>query len=316
MLHCAIIDDYQNCALRLADWSSLPDVAAKSFNDHISGHAALIERLDPFDIIVAMRERTPFDAALLNALPRLKLLVTSGMRNAAIDVAAAKERGIVVSGTGGLPNVAPELSWGLLMALARHIAAEAASLRRGGPWQTTRGIGLAGKTLGVIGLGNIGTRMACYAQAFDMKVLAWSANLTDERCITAGVERAANLDSLLQRADIVTIHMVLSDRSRGMLGARELALMKPSALLVNTSRGPLIDEFALIEALTEQRIAGAALDVFDTEPLPLGHPFRTLANVLATPHLGYVTQESYTGYFEGAVEDIAAWLRGAPIRTL
>ena len=316
MLHCAIIDDYQGCALGLADWASLDGVQVQSFTDHIADPAAVAAALAGFDIIVAMRERTRFDAATLAALPRLKLLVTSGMRNNAIDLAAAASRGIVVAGTAGSATAAPELSWGLLMALARHIAADAADVRNGERWQTRLGIGLAGKTLGIVGLGSIGARMARYAKAFEMPVLAWSRNLTDERCQEVDVERAPDLDTLLRRADIVTLHMVLSERSRGMIGARELGLMQPSALLVNTSRGPLVDEAALIEALAAGRIAGAALDVFDVEPLPPGHKLRTLPTVLATPHVGYVTRESYLGYFRGAVEDIAAWQRGAPIRKL
>ncbi len=316
MLTCAIIDDYQGCALGLADWASLDGVQVRSFTDHIADLGALAAALAEFDIVVAMRERTRFDAATFAALPRLKLLVTSGMRNQAIDLAAAASRGIVVSGTAGSATAAPELAWGLLMALARHIAPDAASVRNGERWQTRLGIGLAGRTLGIVGLGSIGTCMARYARAFEMPVLAWSRNLTDERCRDAGAERAPDLDTLLRRADIVTLHVVLGDGTRGMLGARELALMKPTALLVNTSRGPLVDEAALVAALAEGRIAGAALDVFDVEPLPPGHPLRTLPTVLATPHIGYVTRESYLGYFQGAVEDIAAWQHGAPIRTL
>ena len=316
MLHCAILDDYQDCALGFGDWSALDSVEVKNFTDAITDSDAVAERLAGFEIIVAMRERTRFDAALLERLPRLKLLVTTGMKNAAIDLDAAATRGITVCGTRSLSDPAPELTWGLLLALARNIPADVASVRAGEKWQTRIGVGLSGKTLGVIGLGRIGSRMARYAQAFDMPVLAWSRNLTDERCKAIGVERAATFDALLQRADIVTLHMGLSDSTRGLLGARELGLLKPSALLVNTSRGPLIDEAALVQTLSENRIAGAALDVYDTEPLPANHPLRTLPNVVTTPHIGYVTRETYRIFYGDAVEDIHAWLKGSPIRTL
>jgi phosphoglycerate dehydrogenase-like enzyme len=316
MLNCAILDDYQNCALGFADWSALGDVKVTTFTDHIADPAALAERLAGFEIIVAMRERTPFDAALFDRLPKLKLLVTTGMRNASIDMAAAAARGIVICGTRGLSNPTPELTWGLLLALARHIPADATSVRNGEAWQTRIGIALSGKTIGIVGLGTIGAQMARYAQAFGMSVLAWSRNLTDERCQTVGAERAPTLDALLQRADIVTLHMVLSDSTRGLLGARELGLMKPTALLLNTSRGPLIDEAPLLQALEGGRIAGFAVDVFDTEPLPLGHKLRTLPNVVATPHVGYVTQESYRVFYGDAVEDIQGWLKKAPVRVL
>jgi phosphoglycerate dehydrogenase-like enzyme len=314
--HCAILADYQDCALGCADWGSLDSVEVKNFTEAITTQDELAKQLAAFEIIVAMRERTRFDAALFDRLPRLKLLVTTGMHNAAIDMAAAAARGIVICGTRGLPYPAPELTWGLLLALARHIPAESASLSNGGRWQTELGIGLSGKTLGIIGLGKIGTQIARYAHAFDMPVLAWSRNLTDDRCKSAGAERTTSLDALLQRADVVTLHMVLGDATRGMIGARELGLLKPTALLVNTSRGPLIDEGALVETLTQKRIAGAALDVFDTEPLPAGHPFRTLPNVVATPHIGYVTRENYQLFYGEAVEDIQAWLKGSPLRIL
>jgi phosphoglycerate dehydrogenase-like enzyme len=314
MLHCAILDDYQDCALGFADWSSLDGVQVKNFTDAITTPDALAEQLAGFDIIVAMRERTRFDATLLARLPRLKLLVTTGMRNASIDMEAAAVHGITICGTRGLSYPTPELTWGLLLALARHIPADVASVRAGEKWQTRIGVGLSGKTLGIVGLGSIGSRIARYAQAFDMPVLAWSRNLTDGRCQTVGVERAPTLDALLQRADIVTLHMVLSDSTRGLLGAQELGLLKPTALLVNTSRGPLIDEAALLQTLSENRIAGAALDVYDTEPLPAAHPLRTLPNVVTTPHVGYVSHETYQIFYGDAVEDIEAWLKGAPIR--
>jgi phosphoglycerate dehydrogenase-like enzyme len=307
---CAILDDYQDCALGFADWASLEGVEVKNFT-----HAITTDQLAEFEIIVAMRERTRFDAALLARLPRLKLLVTTGMRNAAIDLTAAAARGVVVCGTRGLSYPAPELTWALLLALAKQIPAETTAVREGS-WQTRIGQGLSGKTLGIVGLGKIGSQIARYAQAFDMPVLAWSRNLTEERCQSLGVKWAPTLDALLQRADIVTLHLVLSDSTRGILGARELGLMKPSALLVNTSRGPLIDEASLLQVLIEKRIAGAALDVFDTEPLPAAHPLRTLPNVVATPHIGYVCRENYELFYGDAVEDIQSWIKGSPIRTL
>jgi phosphoglycerate dehydrogenase-like enzyme len=316
LLDCAILDDYQNCALGFADWSSLDGVEVKNFTEVITPPEALAERLAGFEIIVAMRERTLFDRALLSHLPRLKLLITTGMRNAAIDIDAAVANGVVVCGTRILSDPTPELAWGLLLALARHIPADVASIRAGEKWQTRIGVGLSGKTLGIVGLGKIGSQIARFAQAFEMPVLAWSRNLNDEQCKSVGAERAPSLDALLQRADIVTLHMVLADSTRGMIGTRELALLKPTALLVNTSRGPLIEEKALVRALTANQIAGAALDVYDTEPLPASHPLRTLPNVVATPHIGYVTRENYQLFYNDAVEDIQAWLKGSPVRTL
>jgi phosphoglycerate dehydrogenase-like enzyme len=315
-LHCAILDDYQNCALGFADWSSLGGVQVTNFTDVITSPDALAEQLAGFEIIVATRERTRFDRALLARLPRLKLLVTTGMRNFAIDTESAAKLGIMVCGTRILPYPAAELTWGLLLALARHIPADAASVRAGEKWQTRIGVGLSGKTLGIIGLGKIGRQIARYAQAFEMRPLAWSPSLTDQESQSAGAERAPSLDALLQRSDIVTLHMVLADSTRGMIGARELALLRPTALLVNTSRGPLIDETALVQTLAEKRITGAALDVYDTEPLPAGHPFRTLPNVVATPHLGYVISENYQIFYTDAVESIRAWRKGSPVRTL
>jgi phosphoglycerate dehydrogenase-like enzyme len=312
---CAILDDYQDCALGFADWASLDGVEVKDFTHAITTTDELAEHLAEFEIIVAMRERTRFDATLFARLPRLKLLVTTGMRNASIDTAAAASHGVVVCGTRSLPYPAPELTWGLLLALSRQIPAEVAAVREG-KWQTGIGVGLSGKTLGIVGLGKIGSQIARYAQAFDMRVLAWSRNLAEEHCQSVGVERAPSLDALLQRADVVTLHLVLSDSTRGIIGARELSLMKPAALLVNTSRGPLIDEAALLQTLTQNRIAGAALDVFDIEPLPAAHLLRTLPNVVATPHIGYVCRENYELFYGDAVEDIQAWLRRSPVRTL
>jgi phosphoglycerate dehydrogenase-like enzyme len=316
LLNCAILDDYQNCALGFADCASLDGVSVKNFTDPIPTPDDLVEKLSGCEIIIAMRERTRFDAAILARLPRLKLLITTGMRNNAIDVGAASAQAICVCGTRSLSSPTPELTWGLLLALARHIPAEVAAIRGGGKWQTQIGTGLSGKTLGILGLGKIGTQIARYAHAFEMPVLAWSPHLTKEICQAAGAELAPGLDELLQRADIVTLHMVLADSTRGMMGARELGLLKPTALLVNTSRGPLIDEKSLVQALTENRIAGAALDVYDMEPLPPSHPLRTLRNVVATPHIGYVTRENYQIFYKDTVEDIQAWQKGTPIRTL
>jgi phosphoglycerate dehydrogenase-like enzyme len=316
LLNCAILDDYQNCALGFADWASLDGVSVENFTEPIPTPDELVEKVSGCEIIVAMRERTRFDAAILARLPRLKLLITTGMRNNAIDVGAASAQGISVCGTRSLSSPTPELTWGLLLALARHIAADVASVRGDAKWQPRIGTGLSGKTLGIIGLGKIGTQIARYAHAFDMTVLAWSPHLTKEVCQAAGAELAPGMDELLQRADIVTLHMVLAGSTRGMIGARELGLMKPTALLVNTSRGPLIDEAALLQTLAQNRIAGAALDVYDLEPLPPAHPLRTLPNVVATPHIGYVTRENYQIFYDDAVEDIRAWLNGSPVRTL
>lgn len=314
-IRCAILDDYQNCALGFADWASLDGVEVKNFTHPITTEDELAKKLAEFEIIVAMRERTRFEAESFSRLPHLKLLITTGMRNASIDLAAAATCGVAVCGTRGLSYPAPELTWGLLLALARQIPVEVAAVREG-KWQTQMGLGLSGKTLGVVGLGKIGSQIARYAQAFDMPVLAWSRNLTDERCQSVGAERAPSLDALLQRADIVTLHLVLSGSTRGIIGARELGLMKPAALLVNTSRGLLIDEASLLQTLTQNRIAGAALDVFDTEPLPASHPLRSLPNVVVTPHIGYVCRENYELFYGDAVEDIQAWLKGSPVRTL
>ncbi|WP_106478881.1 D-2-hydroxyacid dehydrogenase family protein [Phytohalomonas tamaricis] len=316
-LRCAILDDYQHVALAMADWSTLePHIEVVTFHDHISDQNTLVETLAEFDIIVAMRERTLFPAALLERLPRLKLLITSGMRNAAIDIEAARARGIIVCGTGGNSEPPTELSWALILGLARHLLTESNAIHSGGPWQSTVGIGLAGKRLGLLGLGKIGAKMARIAQAFGMEVIAWSEHLTRERCDELGVERAASKEALLTASDIVSIHLVLSERTHGLIGTRELELMKPQALLINTSRAAIVDQKALIEALQNSRIAGAGLDVFDAEPLPLDHPLRRLPNVLATPHIGYVADVNYRTYFQEAVEDIEAFLNGKPVRTL
>ena len=315
MTRVAILDDYQNVAMGLADWKSLPAGAeVVAFRDHLHELDAVAKRLADFDVVVAMRERTAFPRGLLEKLPKLRLLVTTGMRNASIDVKAAAEGGITVCGTSGLPYPTAELTWGLVLALFRRIAVEDRATRDG-KWQTTLGLGLNGKTLGVIGLGTLGSRVARYGKAFEMEVLAWSQNLTAERAAEVGATLVGK-DELLRRSDVVSIHLVLSDRSRGLVGARELGLMKRTAYLVNTSRGPIVDEAALIRALQDGTIAGAGLDVFEPEPLPLDHPFRKLPNTVITPHLGYVTEETYRVFFGHALEDVQAFLRGAPLRVL
>ncbi len=311
----AILDDYQGVALSMADWPSIgAGVSIHPFHERLGREDDLAERLRNFDVVVAMRERTPFPATLIERLPLLKLIVTTGRRNAAIDVAAAAARGVVVCGTSTLSTPPVELTWGLILSLARSIPRESAAMRSGA-WQSTLGVGLHGKTLGVIGLGRLGTDVARIGTAFGMHVVAWSQNLTRERTDAAGVELVAK-DDLFRRADIVSVHLVLSERTRGIVGERELALMKPTALLINTARGPIVDEHALIHALRHSVIAGAGLDVFDEEPLPADHPLRRLENALLTPHLGYVTSENYRLAYGEAVEDIRAFLAGAPIRII
>jgi phosphoglycerate dehydrogenase-like enzyme len=315
MVRVAVLDDYQEVALKMADWSVLPsDTQVQVFKDHLSDEKALADRLRDFEIAMAMRERTPFPRTVLQRLPKLKLLITTGMRNASIDVAAARDLGITVCGTGGLPHPTAELTWGLILALLRQIPRED-SATRSGHWQVSVGVGLRDKILGVMGLGNLGSQVATVGTAFGMSVLAWSQNLTTERAAQFGATLVGK-DELLSRADIVTIHLVLSDRTRGLVGARELGLMKSTAYLVNTSRGPIVDEEALVQALQQGTIAGAALDVFDEEPLPLNHSLRRLENTVITPHLGYVTAETYKVFYGQAVEDIQAFLRGEPIRVI
>ena len=316
MTRIAILDDYQDVALARADWSGIEkDADITVFSDHLAETDDVAARLKDFDIVVIMRERTPFLRGMFEKLPNLKLLVTTGMRNASIDLAAARDHGVVVCGSNGISASTPELTWGLLLALARNIAHED-KVTREGSWQTGTGILLEGKTLGVIGLGRIGSRIAKYGQAFGMDVVAWSQNLTDERCEDVGGVRRLAKEELLAAADFICIHIVLSDRSRGLIGAGDLALMKPTALLVNTSRGPIVDTDALIAALESKSIAGAAIDVFDIEPLPMDHPLRGAPNTVITPHLGYVTDEGYRTYYGGVAEDIRAFLDGAPIRVL
>ena len=314
-MRIALLDDYQNVALKLAPWKRLPASSeVVVFNDHLHDEDAIVERLSAFDAVMAMRERTPFTAGLIERLPRLRFIVTAGMRNASIDMEAAKRRGIPVSGTAGLPYPTAELTIGLMLGWARSIAIEDRALRED-RFQTTLGRGLNGKTIGIIGLGTLGTRVAKVANALEMNVVAWSQNLTDDRAKAAGATRV-DKDDLLRRSDFVTIHVVLSDRTRNLIGARELALMKPTACLVNTSRSPIVDEAALIEALQRGTIGGAAIDVYGVEPLPRDYPLRSAPNTLLTPHLGYVTEETYRIFYEEALEDFEAFLAGKPIRVL
>ena len=314
-MRVAVLDDYQGVAREMGEWSSLgADCEVVFFKDHLADNGAVARRLQDFEIIVAMRERTPFPRALIEKLPNLRLLVTTGMRNASIDLATARERGVVVCGTPGAAGTTGELTWGLILALFRQIPREDRLLREG-RWQTTVGLGLAGKTLGIIGLGTIGSQVAKVGAAFNMEVLAWSQNLDAERAGKAGAKRVER-DELLARSDVVTIHLVLSERTRGLIGERELTRMKPTAFLVNTSRGPIVQEAALAAALKKGTIAGAGIDVYDAEPIAPDHPLLSAPNTVLTPHLGYVTRESYAAYFRGAVEDIAAWRRGAPMRVL
>ncbi|MGJ5208655.1 D-2-hydroxyacid dehydrogenase family protein [Bradyrhizobium sp. HKCCYLR20261] len=310
-LRCAILDDYYDTALSLADWPRLADkVDVTAFTHPFDSEDTAASALAEFDVVCAMRERTPFPRTLIDRLPKLKLLITSGMRNAAIDMEAAKARGVVICGTQyGRDPTAP-LTMGLILELTRRIGQENARMHAGQPWQSLGGVEIEGKTLGVIGLGKLGGKVAGLAQAFGMKVIAWSPNLTPERCQDAGVGYASK-EELFATADIITIHVVLSERSRGLVGAADIGRMKPSAYLVNTSRAPIIDEPALLRALREKRIAGAALDVFTVEPLPVTHPLRRLDNVVLTPHLGYVTEESFRAHYGQMVECIATWLGGA-----
>jgi phosphoglycerate dehydrogenase-like enzyme len=313
---CAILDDYQNVALQMADWSKVTgDVEIKVFNEPLGDRDKVVGALAGFAIVGAMRERTPFPRAVLEGLPDLKLLITTGLRNAAIDVAAAKERGIMVCGTPSFGNPTAGIAIGLMLELTRRIGFENARLKAGEPWQRTIGSDLDGKVLGVVGLGKLGTRVAGIAKAFGMKVLAWSQNLTADKCREAGVDYASKED-LFRQVDFVSIHVQLSERTRGLIGAKEIGLMKPTAYLINTARSPIVDETALLAALRDKRIAGAGLDVFEVEPLPADHPLRRLDNAVITPHLGYVSIENYRAYFTGMVEDIRAWLDGKPVRVL
>ncbi len=317
MTTCLILDDYQDAALRFADWDRLaPGVRIGRIGEYIGDRDELVSRIGEAEILVIMRERTPFPADLLARLPRLKLLVTSGMRNLSIDLAAARQRGITVCGTESSPTPPAELTWALILGLARHLPLEAGNLRANGPWQSTVGVDLAGKTLGVMGLGKIGQRVAAVGRAFGMEVIAWSQNLTAERAAEAGATLAPTKEALCEAADVLSLHLVLGERTRSIVGEAELRRMRESAFLINTSRAGLVDQAALVAALERGWIAGAGLDVFDIEPLPPDSPFRHLPNVLALPHLGYVSEANYRRFFTQAVEDIEAWLGGAPVRVL
>jgi phosphoglycerate dehydrogenase-like enzyme len=312
----AVLDDYQDVALAMADWAGLDGVEVRSYQEHFASQNDLVEAVRDCEILVIMRERTPFPAELFARLPALRLLITSGMRNASIDLTAAADAGVTVCGTGSDSKPPAELTWALILGLARRITVENAELRTNGPWQSTVGTTLAGKTLGLLGFGKIGGAVGRVGRAFGMDVVAWSQNLTEERTSAEGVRLAASKAELVRASDVLSVHLVLSDRTRGLLGADDLALLRPGALLINTSRAAIVDQNALVDVLRSGRIAGAGLDVFEQEPLPAGHPFRTLPNVLATPHLGYVSDTNYRVYFREAVEDIAAWRAGAPVRML
>lgn len=311
----AVLDDYQGVALASADFAALKGRAeVVVFTDHLADEDAVAARLADFDAVIAMRERTAFPASLLARLPRLRLLVTTGMKNASMDVTAARARGITVCGTGGTPGATPELVWALILAVVRNIPTEDANVRAG-RWQTTLGPELAGSTLGILGLGRLGQVVARYARAFDMRLVAWSQHLTEETAAAHGAELVTKRE-LFERADIVTVQLKLSDRTVGVVGAEELRLLGPRGYLVNTSRGPIVDESALLTALREGTIAGAALDVFDVEPLPADHPLRTAPNTVLTPHVGYASTQSYQRFYGDAVEDVLGWLDGTPVREL
>jgi phosphoglycerate dehydrogenase-like enzyme len=315
-LRCAILDDYLNLALRVTDWSKVSDrVDITVFNEPFASTKAAASALKDFEIICAMRERTPFPRALFTALPKLKLLITSGMRNAALDLEAAKDHQVVLCGTQfGRDPTAP-LTMGLILELTRNIGRENARMHAGEYLQKFVGIEIEGKTLGVVGLGKLGAKVSGLAKAFGMNVIAWSPNLTPERCKEVGVTYATK-EELFSTADIITVHVVLSQRSRGLVGAPDLARMKPTSYLVNTARGPIVDEAALLETLQQKKIAGAAVDVFSVEPLPVDHPFRKLDNIVLTPHLGYFTEEGFRSHYGQMVEGIDAWFKGEPLRKL
>ncbi len=315
----AILDDYQGVTLRHPAWSKLPHIQPTVFQDTITVQDALAARLAPFDAILAMRERTPFNAALINRLPNLRLLMTTGERNRGIDATACAARGVTFCGTSSFGAPTVEITWGLILSLMRGLPEQMSSLRAGS-WQGLTAFGdvgrtVEGKTLGVVGLGKLGARVARVGQAFGMKVIAWSQNLTAEAAAAVGATRVEK-SALMEQADVITLHLILSDRSRGIIGAEDLARMKPDAVIVNTSRGPLIDQDALLAALHAHRIGGAGLDVFDQEPLPPTHPILSAPRTVLTPHLGYVSAENYAAYFAGAVEAITAFEAGAPIRVI
>lgn len=315
-LQGAILDDYQNVAMKVADWSSVAkDVNFKVFTESLGGPDKVIAALKDYAVVCLMRERTLFGKDVIDALPNLKLIVTSGMRNAAIDIGAAAARGIPVCGTESLGHPTAELTFALMLELTRRIGFENARLKAGARWQSILGIDLNNKTLGIIGLGKLGTRIARIGNAFDMKVVAWSQNLTAEKAKEAGATLVSK-EELLRQSDFVTLQVQLSARTRGLIGAAELALMKPTAFFINTSRGPVADEKAIEAALKANKIAGAAIDVYDEEPLPLDHPFRKLDNIVITPHLGYVTAENYKRFYVQMIEDIRGWLDGKPVRVI
>lgn len=312
----AILDDYQNVALRMADWSGLQKAhKVVAFNERLPDVDTAARALAEFEIVGIMRERTPFSRAMFEKLPKLRLLVTTGKRNASVDLDAAKAHGVTVCATGGAGRSTAELAIGLMIALARHFREEFHAMRPGGGWQTTVGMDLEGKTLGILGLGNLGAKVGRIGAAMGMKIVAWSQNLTPEQARERGAERVEK-DELFRRADVISIHLVLSARTRGLVGARELDLMKPTALLINTSRGPIIDQAALLAALKEKRIAGFGGDTFDVEPLPADHLLRAEPRALLTPHLGYVTEETYRDFYAGMVQAIEGWLAGKPINVL
>jgi phosphoglycerate dehydrogenase-like enzyme len=314
-IRIAILDDYQNAALGAADWESLgTDVNIKVFNTYLKGEGAVAKALRGFDVVIGMRERTPFPRSLIDALPDLKLLISTGMRNFSFDMDAARDRGVVVSGTAMLGYPAAEHAVALIMSLFKKIPLENCVMHDGG-WQGDIPEGMSGKTLGILGLGKLGSRVARVGLALDMDVVAWSQNLTKDRCEEIGVSYVKK-DVLFAASDVVSIHLVLSDRTRGLVGVRELSLMKSSAYLVNTSRGPIIDEVALIEVLAKKKIAGAGLDVYDIEPLPKSHPLRMLKNAVLTGHTGYVVKELHTLAYSEALEDVREWMRGEPVRVL
>ena len=313
---CVVLDDYQDVALQYADWSVLSGVEVVVEREHHASEDDVVRALTGATIVVVMRERTPLPRSVLERLPDLRLLVTTGMRNDAVDLVAAAERGVVVCGTSSRSAPPAELTWALVLGLLRHVPEESAAVRAGGPWQSTVGRDLAGTTIGVVGVGRIGTRVAAVARAFDMDVVGWSPHLDAERAAEAGVRLAASKRELLESADVVTLHLKLAESTRHVIDAGDLAAMRRGAVLVNTARAGLVDTDALVAALEQGRIAGAGLDVYDEEPLPPDHPLRTLPNVLALPHLGYVTRANYRTFFTEVVQDVAAWLAGEPIRVL
>jgi len=313
---CTVLDDYQGVALTMADWTRVStEVDVEVFRKKISGHAELCRILKDFHILCLMRERTPVREELISALPNLRLTMTTGSQNLWIDVAAANKRNITVCGTAALAHPTVELTFGLILELARHVGRESEKLKNGKLWQDSVGTDLLGKTLGIVGLGRLGSKVAAIGKAFGMKVIAWSPNLTDQRCSEAGVAYALK-DQIFRTADIVSLHMQLSARTWHMVDAKELALMKPGAFLINTARGELVNEASLLEALRDKKIAGAGIDVYAEEPMPAAHPFRQLPNVVITPHIGFVTEDNYRTYYGGIVEGIRAWLDKKPIRVL